>query len=73
MAVSMGARTSIDATYCFVDIAGYAALTDTHGELAAADLVDESSDSVGTSLGRSGRLQSLIGGCAFIVFADLVP
>ena len=30
------------ATFCFVDIAGYTALTDSHGEHAAADLVDAS-------------------------------
>ena len=30
-----------EATFCIVDIAGYTALTDTHGEQAAADLVDD--------------------------------
>ena len=27
---------NIEATFCFVDIAGYTALTDSHGEVAAA-------------------------------------
>ena len=37
----MNADRTIEATFCFVDIAGYTALTDTHGERAAADLVDD--------------------------------
>src|SRR5512143_2779665 len=72
MAVSMSAGTSIEATFCFVDIAGYTALTDTHGERAAADLVDEFAELVRASILPSGQLQSLIGDCAFIVFADPV-
>lgn len=68
----MSAGTSIEATFCFVDIAGYTALTDTHGERAAADLVDEFAELVRASILPSGQLQSLIGDCAFIVFADPV-
>ncbi len=66
----MSVGTSIEATFCFVDIAGYTALTDTHGELAAADLVDKFSELIRASVQSSGQLQSLIGDCAFIVFAD---
>jgi len=68
----MSAGTSIEATFCFVDIAGYTALTDTHGERAAADLVDEFAELIRASILSSGQLQSLIGDCAFIVFADPV-
>jgi len=64
----MSVGTSIVATFCFVDIAGYTALTDTHGELAAADLVDEFAELVRTSVQASGLLQSLVGDCAFIIF-----
>src|SRR5438552_4715088 len=66
----MSAGTSIEATFCFVDIAGYTALTDTHGELAAADLVDDFSELIRTSILPFGQLQSLTGDCAFLVFPD---
>lgn len=66
----MNAGTTIEATFCFVDIAGYTALTDSHGEQAAADLVDEFGDLIQASIVGSGRLQSLIGDCAFLVFPD---
>jgi class 3 adenylate cyclase len=66
----VNAGTSIEATFCFVDIAGYTALTDTHGELAAADLVDDFGELIRTSIQSSGQLQSLIGDCAFLVFPD---
>jgi class 3 adenylate cyclase/YHS domain-containing protein len=66
----MNAGVTIEATFCFVDIAGYTALTDTHGEHAAADLVDEFVAMVRASIEPSGRLQSLTGDCAFLVFPD---
>jgi len=66
----MNPGTTIEATFCFVDIAGYTALTDTHGEHAAADLVDEFGAMVRASVESSGRLQSLTGDCAFLVFPD---
>jgi class 3 adenylate cyclase len=61
---------TIEGTFCFVDIAGYTALTDTHGEVAAADLVDEFAALIRSSIEPSGRLLELIGDCAFIVFPD---
>ena len=63
-------ETTIEATFCFVDIAGYTALTDTHGELAAADLVDDFAALIRTSVEPLGHLQSLVGDCAFFVFSD---
>lgn len=66
----MSADRNIEATFCFVDIAGYTALTDTHGELAAADLVDDFAELIRTSVEPRGHLQSLIGDCAFLVFSD---
>ena len=63
---------TIEATFCFVDIAGYTALTDTHGELAAADLVDDFAELIRTSVEPLGHLQSLVGDCAFFVFANPV-
>ena len=66
----MSADSTIEATFCFVDIAGYTALTDTHGGQAAADLVDEFAALVRTTTEPMGQLQSLIGDCAFLVFPD---
>lgn len=60
----------IEATFCFVDIAGYTALTDQHGGLAAADLVDNFNKLVRTSVGPFGKIHELIGDCAFLVFAN---
>jgi len=61
---------TIEATFCFVDIAGYTALTDTHGEHAAANLVDDFAGLIRTSCEPLGHLQSLVGDCAFFVFPD---
>lgn len=66
----MSAGRTIEATFCFVDIAGYTALTDAHGELAAADLVDAFADFIRTTVEPLGQLQSLIGDCAFLVFSS---
>src|SRR2546423_12994546 len=66
----MNLGTSIEATFCFVDIAGYTALTDMHGEVAAADLVDDFSELIRKSIEPLGQFQSLTGDCAFLVFPD---
>ena len=66
----MNVDRNIEATFCFVDIAGYTALTDTHGEQAAADLVDEFAELIRASVEPIGHLQSLTGDCAFFVFSD---
>jgi class 3 adenylate cyclase len=66
----MSADSNIEATFCFVDIAGYTALTETHGELAAADLVDDFAELIRTATEPLGHLQSLIGDCAFLVFPE---
>ena len=66
----MSVDRNIEATFCFVDIAGYTALTETHGELAAADLVDDFAELIRTATEPLGHLHSLIGDCAFLVFPD---
>ena len=66
----MDAGTNIEATFCFVDIAGYTALTDSHGETAAADLVDAFGELLRASVEPSGQIQELIGDCAFLVFPN---
>ncbi len=66
----MSQDKNIEATFCFVDIAGYTALTDSHGELAAADLVDNFNELIRTSVGPFGQIHELIGDCAFLVFSS---
>lgn len=61
---------SVVATFCFVDIAGYTALTDCHGERAAADLVDEFVRLVHAAVESRGKVQELSGDNAFLVFPD---
>lgn len=61
---------NVTATFCFVDIAGYTALTETHGELAAADLVDTFTRMVRSAVASHGKVQELSGDNAFLVFSE---
>jgi class 3 adenylate cyclase len=58
------------ATFCFVDIAGYSALTESHGESAAADLVDGFTRLIRSAVGALGTVQELTGDNAFLVFPN---
>jgi adenylate cyclase len=62
----------VTATFCFVDIASYTALTDTHGERAAADLVDGFNRLIESAVAGRGHVQELSGDNAFLVFPDPV-
>ena len=62
--------TDVTATFCFVDIAGYTALTETHGEHAAADLVEDFTRLVRSAVAAHGQVHELAGDNAFIVFPD---
>jgi adenylate cyclase len=64
--------SNVEATFCFVDIAGYTALTNCHGELAAADLVDDFSELIRSAVGPADEIHSLTGDCAFLIFPDPV-
>lgn len=64
------AEQHISAAYCFVDIAGYTALTDTHGEQAAADLIDSFTRLVHAAVDGRGTVHELSGDNAFLVFPD---
>jgi adenylate cyclase len=66
----MNEDRNIEATFCFVDIAGFTALTDSHGEVAAANLIDDFSELIRVSVEPPGQIQELIGDCAFLVFPD---
>jgi class 3 adenylate cyclase/YHS domain-containing protein len=61
---------NIEATFCFVDIAGYTAFTDSHGETTAADLIDDFSELVRQCIEPPGKIQELIGDSVFLVFPD---
>lgn len=68
----IGNGSHTEATFCFVDIAGYTALTESHGELAAADLIEEFNELIRTSVQSVGQIQELTGDCAFLVFPNPV-
>ena len=47
-----------EATFCFVDIAGYTALTDSHGELAAANLTEEFNELIRIAVESRGKYRN---------------
>lgn len=74
VATKTGLRSAVEvdqhvvATFCFVDIAGYSALTEAHGETAAADLVDGFTRLIHSAVGSHGTVQEISGDNAFLVF-----
>jgi adenylate cyclase len=56
----------MEATFCFVDLAGFSALTEAHGDAAAADLVLRFTSLVTTTMGVTARLVKTIGDAAFV-------
>lgn len=56
----MGAET-VERTFSFVDLAGFTALTEAHGDLDAVDLLDRFAGLVGESLSAGGELVKSIG------------
>jgi adenylate cyclase len=69
---SIGSGDHEEATFCFVDIAGYTALTDSHGALAAADLIEVFNELIRSAVESMGQIQELTGDCAFLVFPNPV-
>jgi adenylate cyclase len=63
----------VEATFCFVDIAGFTALTEAHGAEAAADLVDRFTALVEGALGGHGRLVERVGDAAFVTTPGPAP
>jgi adenylate cyclase len=60
----------MQATFCFIDLEGFSALTEAHGDQAAADLVEPFTSLVEVALRDSGRLVKTIGDAAFVTLAD---
>jgi class 3 adenylate cyclase/YHS domain-containing protein len=58
---------SITGTFCFVDMAGFSALTEAHGDAAAARFALRLAELVEQALGGGGRLVKIIGDAAFVV------
>src|SRR6266849_10480951 len=56
----------MEATFCFVDLAGFSALTEAHGDQAAADLVLRFTTLVETAVETRGRLVKTIGDVVLI-------
>ena len=57
----------MDGTFCFVDIAGFTALTETHGAVAAADLVEKFVAMVKDVLHGDGEMVDVTGDAVFVV------
>ena len=61
-------RSTIDRTVVFVDLAGFTALTDAHGDEAAVDLVDAFEDTARTAVAGTGtELVKTIGDAVMLV------
>lgn len=63
---------AVEATFCFVDVAGFTALTEAHGDVAAADLVEHFGALVRSTLAGEGRLIDAIGDAVLISFGEPV-
>jgi class 3 adenylate cyclase len=61
---------NVEATICFVDLAGFTALTEAHGDHAAADLLDRFTELVGASRRSNDRLVKTIGDAALLTSRD---
>jgi class 3 adenylate cyclase/YHS domain-containing protein len=63
----------VEATFCFVDLAGFSALTEAHGDEAAADLALRFTGLVTETLAGHGRLVKTIGDAALVVSPSPPP
>ena len=66
----MNEDQAIEETWCFVDVAGFTALTDVHGDVAAADLVERFVLLVRDALGDQSRLVNTVGDAVFVTCDD---
>lgn len=60
------AAMKIVSTYCFIDLAGFSALTEAHGDAAAADLVQSFCRLVDQARNGHGRVVKTIGDAVFL-------
>ena len=66
----MEASAGRDSTFLFADIAGYSALTEAHGDEAAADLAADFSRGVADAAGEQGEVVKTIGDAVMLRFDD---
>jgi class 3 adenylate cyclase/YHS domain-containing protein len=59
----------MEATFAFLDLAGFTALTETHGDEAAAALIERFGSLVASALANEARLVSIVGDGAFLAAA----
>lgn len=64
--------TTVDATFCFVDVAGFTALTEAHGDNAAADLVQRFNAIVESTLNPPGRIVDAVGDSVLVIHPEPV-
>lgn len=57
----------LEATFCFVDLAGFSALTETHGDDAGADLARRFSALTDAALGCEAKIVDTVGDAVFLV------
>jgi class 3 adenylate cyclase/YHS domain-containing protein len=60
----------VERTFCFVDLSGFAALTEAHGDLDAVDLLDRFFNLVRQSLGSEDELVKSIGDAVMVASAS---
>jgi class 3 adenylate cyclase/YHS domain-containing protein len=60
------AALNVHATFCFVDLAGFSALTEAHGDHAAVELLERFTQLVEKSRGDEDRLVKTIGDAALL-------
>jgi len=60
----------MNTTFCFVDLEGFSALTETHGDQAAADLVERFVVLVEAALRDTGRLVKTIGDAVLVTIVS---
>ena len=63
----------MEATFCFVDIAGFTALTETHGAAAAADLIDRFTALVRDALPDGSQVVDRAGDAVFVILPRPEP
>ena len=64
------AERTIEATFCFVDVSGFTALTEAHGDVAAADLIERFGELVNEALSDGGNLVDAIGDAVLVSFEE---
>jgi class 3 adenylate cyclase len=61
---------SVEGTFCFVDVAGFTALTEAHGDRAAADLIQRFGEMVQETLAAPGSIVDFIGDAVLVIYPE---